>query len=178
MGFNQLILTKLRHIIQENNLYVAEERNDYIKLEKGSLFIIISHNPLENSNTLWLGQNDNQLDVIEIDNYALRTFFQSNLRFNEICTDSFISNLVQFFENQANSLLKGDLSILVKLKEFDQIRSDSYTQSLLESQNLVKADKAWQEENYEEFIKFIDRIGVEKLLTSYKLKYKIALKKL
>ncbi len=44
-------------------------------------------------------------------------------------------------------------------------------------QDLAIADKAWEEHRYDDFMKCIDKIDKPKLLPSYLLKYKIALKK-
>jgi hypothetical protein len=176
MEFNKLIFEKLGLIFQKYNLHLVEQRSNYLRLQSSSVIIIISQNPLENSNTLWIGRNAANSDQVEIDNKTLRLFFKSDLRLSEVTINTFIDNLVLFFEKEAKPILNGDLVEITRLEEFDLERSHLYTEKLLKKQTLEAADKAWENKNYNEFIKLINQTNKESLPLSYQLKYKIATK--
>lgn len=174
MEFNQIILEKLGFLFKKYNLQILEQRSNYLKLQSNSLIIIIAHNQLENSNTLWLGRNDEKTDKVEIDNTTLKLFFKSDLKLSQISIEYFVDKLALFFENEAKSLLMGDGNRIDDLEKFDLERSRKYTQDLLDRQNLAAADRAWDTGNYKGFIKLIDQTNKDKLPSSYQLKYKIA----
>ncbi|MBB6498133.1 hypothetical protein [Pedobacter cryoconitis] len=178
MKFNQIILEKLGVLFQKCNLNIIEQRDNYLKLLSKYLVIIIAHNQLENSNTIWLGRNDDKMDKVEVDNKVLKLFFGSDLKLSDVSVEIFVKNLVLFFENEAQPLLRGDIDRINKLEEFDLERSQKYTQGLLDKQSLVAANKAWDEGDYREFIKLIDETNKDELPSSYQLKYKIAVQKL
>lgn len=177
MNFAQTILEKMGFLFQRYNLKIVEQRNDYLKLQSDSLIVIMAYNHLEKSNTLWIGKNDEKADKIEIDNDILSAFFKSNLRLSEVPTDVFIDNLTSFFENEASSLFIGDSYRLEELERFDLQRSHNYTQIVLNRQYIEAADKAWNDGNYKELVKNIDRLNKDELPSSYILKYKIASRK-
>ena len=177
MNFTQTLLNKLGLLFQRFNLKIVEQRNDFLKLQSESLIIIIVHNSIERSNTLWIGKNDNKADKIEIDNNVLSSFFKSNLKLSDVSMDTFINNLTSLFENEASSLLIGDKYRLEELERFDLERSHDYTKDILYKRYLAAADKAWDEKDYKGFINNIDCIDKSKLPTSYALKYEIACKK-
>lgn len=177
MKFAQTILEKMGSLFQRYHLRIIEQQNDYLKLQSDSLLVTIVYNPLEKSNTLWIGRNDEKADKIEVDNKVLNFFFKSSLRLTEVSVDVFIHNLTLFFENEASSLLIGDLYKLEELERFDLKRSQDYTQNVLNRQYIEAADKAWIDSNYKEFIKNVDRLNKDKLPSSYILKYKIASRK-
>jgi len=72
----------------------------------------------------------------------------------------------------------GDLNRMDELEKFSQERSRIYTKNLLEEQILTAANNSWDKGNYKDFIDFIDQTNQNKLSSSYKLKYKIANKRL
>jgi len=174
MIFSQLVLARAGFIFQKYNLKIIEQQDNSLKLQSEYLVIIIAHNQLENSNTLWLGRNDKKIDKVEIDNETLKSFFDSNLKLSQVPIETFINNLVVFFENEAQPLLNGDINLINELEKFDLERSRKYTHDLLVSQNLAAANKAWETSNYKEFIKILDQIDKDDLPSSYRLKYKIA----
>ena len=178
MKFNQLILEKLAVIFQKYHLHYLEQRDNYLKLASDDLEIIITHNQFENSNTLWLGRNNETTSKVEIDNDTLKLFFKSDLKLSQVSLETFISNLVLFFENEAKPLLMGDLNRINELEKFDLKRSQNYTDNLLERQNLEVASKAWEIKDYKTFIGSIDKIDIDKVPESFQLKYKIAKQKL
>jgi hypothetical protein len=178
MNFNQIILERLGLILRKYNFTIIEQRHNYLKLQSKYLLIILVHNQIENSNTIWLGENGKKIDKVEIDNKALKLFFNSDLKLSQVPIDIFANNLVLFFENEGKALLMGDLNRIRELEKFDLERSHIYTQELLDKQNLAAANKAWSEGNYNEFINLINQINKDKLPSSYQLKYKIANQKL
>jgi hypothetical protein len=174
MEFIQIISEKLETVIKKHDLRIVDKQSNYLKLQSNYLIVIIVHNQFENSNILWLGRNDEKNDKVEIDNEALKLFFNSDLKLSQVSVETFINNLVLFFENEAQPLLIGDTSRINELEKFDLDRSHKYTQALLERQDLVAANKAWENGNYKEFIKIIDQTNKDNLPSSYQLKYKIA----
>jgi hypothetical protein len=177
MEFSQLILEQLSLVIRKYNLQVVEQRKEYIQFESEHLTIILSHNPLENSNTLWIGKITDKRYAVEIDNKILKLFFNSDLKLSQVPFEVFVKNLVLFFENEGKPLLIGDINTISKLEEFDLERSRIYTQEILDKQNLIAINKAWDKGNYREFIKLLDQVDKDKLPSSYQLKYKIAHRK-
>jgi len=174
MKFDQLILRELKSFIVENNFQLIEQRDNYIKFELKHIVIIVSHNPFEKSNTLWIGKATDALHAVEIDNVTLEKFFKSSLQLSQVSIEIFIKNLVMFFKNECKPLLISDESRVNNLIEYDLERSRIYTQKLIEMQSLSDIDEAWDKNNYSEFIKLMDQIDKDKLPSSYQLKYKIA----
>ena len=175
MNFNQLVLAKLGAMFLEYDLRIAEQFENYLKLQSKSLIMIITHNPLEGSNMFWIGRNIPGLDKIEIDNEVMREFFHSELPISSCTTtDIFIDSLTIFFGREGRSLLKGDLNKMVELEKYDQERSHLYTLQLRDKQNLDAANNAWEENNYRGFIKYMNEIEATKWPSSCKLKYNIA----
>src|SRR5882757_6133144 len=177
MKFNELIIERLGVILTKYNLHIVDQFENYLKLQSKNLNIILTYNSLENSNTFWIGRNIDNSDNIEIDDTLLREFFQSDLKISLCTTDLFLENLLVFFEREGKVLLGGNLNKLIELEEYGRERSRLYTMQLVDKQNLNAADNAWAENNYGEFIKYIDKINKERLPRSYELKYKIALKR-
>ena len=178
MEFSQRIFQKLATVITAYNLNIVEERSYYLKLQSNYIVIVFIHNELEGSSALLLGGNNEKVHMVEIDNEVLKSFFDSDLKLSQVPVDAFIDNLVLFFGHEASPLLKGDVSLIKKLEEFDSDRSKKYTHVLLERQNLTVADKAWKNGDYKEFIKIIDQFNKDLLPSSYQMKYKIANRKI
>lgn len=174
MEYSKIVLEKLALIFKKYKLNIIERRSDYLKLNSKYLRIIISHNRFENSNIIWLGRNDEKSAIVEIDDDILKQFFNSKLKLSQVSTETFINNLVLFFEYDALPLFVNGENKISELEKFHLDRSEKYTQELLVNQNLLAANKEWDYGNYKEFIKLIDRIDKIELPTSYKLKYNIA----
>lgn len=178
MNFSQMILQKLRLTFKKYGLHVVEQQDNYLKLCSKYLVIIFVHDKIENSNTFWLGKNDDKLDKVEIDNSALKLFFHSDLKLSQVSVDTFVNNIVLFFENEGQPLFIGDLQKINELEKFDLERSRQYTQQFMDNQNLIAADKAWSKGDYDIFVALISQINSEELPTSYLLKYQFAKKQL
>ena len=174
MSFSEIILEKLGITFKKYNFNIVEQRDDYLKLHSDNLEIAFSYNQLENSNTFFLNKNLEKTYSIEINNETLKSFFNSDLRLSEVAANTFINNLILFFENEGKPLLMGDLNRINELEKFPLERSRTYTKNILEKQIFEAADNAWDKSNYKEFISLIGQINKDKLPLSYQLKYKIA----
>lgn len=142
------------------------------------MVLIFVHNQIENSNTFWIGKDDKKIDKVEIDNKILKAFFNSDLKLSQVPTNIFVNNLILFFENEGKPLLTGNLNMINELEEFDLKRNSIYTQHLLEQQILGTANGTWDKGDYEEFVNLMGQVDMDKLPSSFKLKYKIANQKL
>lgn len=178
MEFNKLLLDKLGPIFKKYNLYIIEQFENYIKLQSEYITIIIVYNKKENSNTLWIGRNDDLKDKVEIDNEVMEKVFDSNLKITLVTTEIFINNLVAFFEGIGKPILQGNLKKISELEKFNARRSKQYTLQLTEKQNLKNADDAWERKDYKMFIEYLNKIDKLHLPQSYYLKYKMANEKI
>ncbi|MFC3976452.1 hypothetical protein ACFOUP_08700 [Belliella kenyensis] len=152
----------------------TEQSTNIVKYESQELVIVLSHNPRENSNTLWVGRK--HFNEVEIDNQVMREYFNSDLKLSNLPQETFINNVFLFFMGDGEKLLKGNERALVSLEKFNEQRSSEYTANLVEQQNLEAANKAWKEGNYSDVIKYLEKIN--DLPESFKQKYKIAQQKL
>lgn len=179
MDFSNLILEKIGSFVEEYNFRIVEERSYYLKLQSDNLIIIVVHNEMENSNTLWLAENETKINNIEIDNEVLKLFFNSDLKLSQVSIETFVNNLALFLQNEAEPLLNGITGKFAELQKFDLDRSKKYTQELLINNTLEIADKAWEVNDYANFVKSIDKLPINEIIPqSYRLKYKIAKQKL
>ena len=178
MNFSEIVLGHLRSLFVKYDLKIKEQRIDFLQLVSGRIIITIGHNQLENSNSVFISKKESEKESIDIDNQVLLEFFHSDLKLAEVPAETFVENLVTFFKNDGQPLLMGDEKMIADLENFDEDRSRKYTQELMKRQNLAVANKAWNEQNYIEFIKIIDEINDIRLPSSYQLKYEIAKKKI
>ncbi len=178
MEFNQEVHNKLDLIFQEYNLLIVEEYKNYLKLRSSYLMIIIGYSPLENSGILYIGRQTVKSEMIEVHNDVMKEFFNSDLRLSSLTTEAFLNNLVIFFKREGKPLLDGDLNKMIELENYYKKKNKDYTRKLIDQQNLESADHAWNEDNYKVFIEYLEKVNFETLSNSYKLKYKIASKKL
>ena len=172
MVFTEVILEHLGTIFNDYNFKVIEQRPDFIEVQSKAYKIIIAHNQFENSNTFWLGVNDKD-HLVEIDNECLELYFHSKLKLSGVSLEDFVENLHKFFQLEGKSIFE-NTTLINKLMEFDDKRSEDYTQNILSRQVIESADIAWENEDYNCFINILDDIDYKLLPSSYKLKYKIA----
>jgi hypothetical protein len=176
MNFNKLIFDKLDSIFQKHNLQVVEQFENYVKFKSEKSIVVISHAERENSNSLYIGPNEDFL--YPINENVLKKVFNSVLRIEKVTPEAFISNLELFFKREGNSLLDGDIEKINAIKSYIHKESEEYTVKLMQRQNLDAANKAWEEGNFKDFIKYLDKMDKEQLSLSYEKKYKIAQQKL
>ncbi|MBE5320835.1 hypothetical protein IM793_16825 [Pedobacter sp. MR2016-19] len=74
-------------------------------------------------------------------------------------------------------LLEANIIKFPELKLHSEQEGRSYTQQILNDQILTAADKTWEKGDYNEFIKIISRTNLNRIPSSYQLKYKIAQKR-
>lgn len=176
MEFNQLVLNRLGLIFQKHNLHVIEQFKNHVKLKSDSVIITLNHDERENSNAFYVGGNEDFL--YPVDEYVLKSAFNSDLKINNVTQEMFINNLAIFFEGEGKPLIAGNIYALEAVEKYVYKEGEVYTTQLVDKQNLDAANKAWEEGNYKDFIKYLDKTDRQKLPASYKLKYKMAHQKL
>lgn len=176
MEFNQLISKKLHSLFTEHGLEITEQSKNIVKYELDELSIALSHNPRENSNTLWVDRK--HFNEVEIDNQVMREHFNSDLKLSNLPKETFVNNVFLFFIGDGKELLEGNERALVSLEKFNEQRSSEYTATLVEQQSLEAANKAWKDGNYPEVIRCLEKVNKANLPASFKQKYKIAQQRL
>ena len=176
MEFNKLVLDRFGLIFQKNNLRVTEQLNNFMKIKSDTIVITISHDNRENTNSLYIGRKDSSL--CPIDENVLKDVFNSALKINYVTPEVFVNNLAIFFEGEGNPLIVGNTDALKAVEKYIDKESKEYTAELVDKQHLDAANKAWEEGNYKDFIKYLDKTDRQKLPSSYELKYKMAHKNL
>jgi hypothetical protein len=172
MEFKQLILEKLQSLFIDHGLELTEQSKNLVKYESQELIIGLSHNFRENTNALWVGRK--HFIEVEIDNFVMQEYFNSDLKLSNLPKETFVNNVYQFFLMDGAKLLVRPELAMVSLEKFNEQRSAKYTASLLEKQNLEAANKAWKDGNYSDVIKYLERVDEVNLLASMKQIYKIA----
>lgn len=179
MKLNYIASKELYPILEKYGFQIVQERTDYIKIASKITVIIISENSIENSYTLWVGRNNELSNKIEIDNELISKLFTNKFVFNFASTIEFMNSVVAFFKNTGKPILEGNDSLFSELEQLDRERNIEYNSKISEQQNFKAIDKAWQNNDYFNFIKIIDEQMNNKILPkSYSLKYKIAKQKL
>ena len=176
MEFNKLISEKLHPLFTDNGFKLTEQSKHSVDYKSGSLVIAMFHNQFDNSYTLWIGRDCFQ--SVEIDNEVMTGFFNSDLKFCNLPRETFVNNVFLFFTGEGESLIKGNESDFISLEKFSDRRSDEYEESQLNEQYLEAANIAWKEGNYTDVIRYLKKINEESLPNSFKLKYKIAQKRI
>ena len=172
MEFKQLISTKLHSLLTEHRMEITEQSENIVRYESAVLHISLVHNPLENSNNLWLGRK--HFNLVEINNQIMQEYFNSDLKLSNLPQETFVNNVFLFFKGEGERLLEENKGALVGLEQFNEQMSLGYTVNLVEKQNLEAADKAWKGGNYSDVIKYLEKINQDDLPESFKQKYKIA----
>ncbi len=176
MEFNQLISEKLDSLFIDHGLEMTEQSKNIVTYESQELVIGLSHNPRENSNTLWVGRR--HFNEVEINNQVMREYFNSGLKISNLPQETFLNNVFLFFLGDGEKLLEGNGLALVNLERFNEQRSLEYTANLLDQQNLEAANKAWKDGNYSDVVKYLEKVNKANLTAYHKKKYKIAKQKL
>lgn len=176
MNFNQLISNKLSPLLTKHGLIITQQSDYTTKFESEELAITLSHSTREGSNTLWIDSKKPQKSI-EIDDQAMKAFFHSDLKLNGLTKENFINNVLLFFGREGKELLKANSISLINLGNYDEQRSEKFTSNVVHKQYLKAANKAWENKNYSDFIRYIDKVGKNNLDASFKQKYKIAQQK-
>jgi hypothetical protein len=174
MEFNTLVKTQLFPIFQKYRFEIAEEFKNILRFQSSAIEINIVYNDYEKSCYISMGKKGQSL--YELRNNAIKELFNSSLSIEDVTPEVFVQNLLSLFETkEGTELLKGDIDDFIKFK----ISEDNhYTSALLLKQGLEVASRAWEANDYVNFIESIEKIGIGKIPISYQLKYKIAKQKL
>jgi hypothetical protein len=175
MEFNRLVFQQLREIFEKNGLSVISEFKDYLKLKSDKIVISFSHNDLDNSNLFSVGKKDDVLYPINDD--VLKNVFNTELRFENVTKEDFVSNLAFFLNDKGSLILSGNNSIFEKIVDRITETSEVYTKKILLCQLLDQANNDWKSGRYNEFVQKIDKIDTAEIPSAFKLKYKIAMQK-
>ncbi len=176
MEFNHLISEKLHSLFIDHGLEMTEQSKNIVKYKSDEMIIALSHNPIENLNTLWVGRK--HFNEVEIDNQVMREHFNFDLKLSNLPQETFVNNVFLFFRGEGKKLLEGNERVLVSLEKFNEQRSSEYTATLVEQQSLEAANKAWKDGNYPEVIRCLEKVNKANLPASFKQKYKIAQQRL
>jgi hypothetical protein len=176
MDFNKIVIERFEQIFHKNNLRVIELFHNFVKLESDSIVITVNHDERENSNSFYIGIKGSPL--YPIDENVLQGVFNSTIKINHVTPDVFVNNLVLFLEGVGNLLIVGDKDTLLAVEKYIQNESKEYTVELVNKQNLDAANKAWEEGDFKDFIRYLDKTDRQKLPSSYELKYKMAQQKI
>ena len=170
MEFNKLVKEELLPILHNKGFQVVEELNNIIRFSSSNMLVGLAYNSYERSNFIEIGKLDEILYPLS-DN-IVKYIFNSDLQISNVTPDLFVKNLASLFtQKEGSEILKGNIKSLVN---FIEQESSNYTFELIKLQTLEKATSAWGKNDYTEFIKIIDEIGIEKSPKSFQLKYKIA----
>lgn len=174
MEFNQLVKADLFPMLQEYGFGIAEEFKNIIRFQSSVIEMDIVYNDFEKSCYISIGKKKEPLD--ELRNNAVKELFNSSLSVEQVTPEIFIQNLSAIFKTKEGvSILKGNVEDFIK---YNISEANDYTFELLQRQTLEIASKAWARNEYKEFVKNVDEIGIEKVPKSYQLKYKIAKQKI
>jgi len=175
MEFNRLVIDVLLPIFTKNHFHIEDQFENHIKLKSEKVEIIISHNGLDQVNSLSIVAAKGF--SYPIDEEVLRLIFQCDVKIDNVVPEVFVKNLSLFFEDKGKPLLEGDALVLELIVKHVDKANKEYTTTLINSQNLTAADRAWEDTDYRNFIKYIDTVGLLNIPSSYQLKYRIAKKK-
>jgi hypothetical protein len=168
------ITSALTQYFQKSKFEVAESFKNFIVYESNHLTVTLGYDFRDNSISTFVEKKGGP--QIELSEDVLSKCFDCNIK---LCNDGhFAENLIAFFNDKGNSLLKGELDILRKFEGHSNQLSKKYTTNLITRQTLNNADKAWTDKNYSEFIKCIDNVERFSLPQSYLKKYHIASSKI
>jgi len=174
MEFNQLIKKQLFPILEKHGFEIREEFKNIIRFESYNMKVNVVFNDYDKSHFIEVGKKGGIL--YPLSDSVIRAIFEVELPIEQVTTEKFVKNLSFLFERQEGiEILKGDIKSLVK---FIEQESSNYTSELVQKQALEAASKAWENNDYEAFVKNINKMDIERLSQSDQLKYKIAQHKL
>jgi hypothetical protein len=180
MRFNEIVFNQLEPLFKKYGLKLVEEFKGYLKFKSDYVVITLASNEREKTNLLYVGAGEDTQYLV--DGNVIKEYFISDVdkvfKIPELTIEDFVHNLLIFFKGAGKSLLYGEQSKLKELENSLKIKSAKYTTELIMKQNLNEADKAWQNADYRNFVRYLDKIDRDRLPVSYDLKYKIALDKL
>ncbi len=176
MLFNQEIINKIQAILKEYSLLLQRQSEFQMEFSSQEIVIVLSHNPREKSNVLWVkGKHTHE---IEIDNQVMSDVFNSNIKISNLPIEVFLNNVYLFFKERGHELLSAKESFISKLTNYSERRSSEYTENLIDKQNIEAAERAWKTQDYRKVISYLEKVNEIALTNSLKQKYKIAKNKI
>lgn len=176
MSFNNIIKDKLDKLLSANNYELIEDQDNIIEYQNDNLAVRLVYNIREQISMCFIGRN---IDLpIEITDSLLIDFFKSDRRIDHESLESFALSIYEFFQAEGKGLFEGNVEILTLVEEFIRKKNEEYTKGVMMKKYLDEANKAWNAENYEEYLELINKISPDDLSGSLKLKSKIATKKI
>jgi hypothetical protein len=174
MEFNTLVRIQLLPILRKYGFEIAEDFKNIVRFQSTVMMVNIVFNNYDKSHLVELGRLGESL--YPLNNNAIKVLFSSELSIEQVTSKVFTQNLSLLFEQQEGvEMLKGNLE---PLGNFTIIQSEHYTSELIQRQELEIASKAWKEKDYKNFVESINKMGIDKVPQSYKLKYKLAIQRL
>lgn len=170
--FNQLVHDSLDQLLIENGYRITEESEGYVQYSSGRVTLIFTYDEREKSNHFYIAENED--DEFPIGDKLIKSIFHSSLRIENLPSDVFVDNINRLLSETEGKTIMIGTDAYEKIKDYVESESRSYTNDLLRRQFIQKADLAWKNKDYREFLNNIDRISKEELPPSYLLKYKIA----
>lgn len=178
--FNEIVLKQVGSIFSKYNLRLIENYKNYLKFKSDEIVVVICHDEKEKSNLLYVGKDENNLYLF--DGNIIKKFFipelKAKLKIPENTVSDFANNLSMFFTGSGQILLNNDDEILPDIVKYIENKSRIYTNKIIQKQAIEAASEAWMVKDYVTFVENIDKIGVNKVPESFKLKYKAAKRKL
>ena len=176
MIVNNHIKEKLATILSLYNFSVSNEYDNFVEFSNDIYSITVSHNQMENSNSLSIGKKNSHL--IEINKRILKSIFNLDINIENLPFIQFLENVEKVLNSIVKLLFSKDSTLIEEMEDLDYLEAKRYTRQLIHNQNLKIADKAWNEKKYSEFIRIFDELYVDLLPNSYIMKLDYAKKQL
>jgi len=176
MELGELAYERINDLLIQYNFKIEKQSSNQIVYQSDHLSITLSHNSYELANYLWIGQKG--FWETEINDHILEQLFKTSIRLENLSIEQFIHEVHRFLRGEGRIILTEQVESGKKLKRFDSKRSKDYTNELLDKQYLDAASKAWNARNYIDFIENLNRLDRDKLPSSLRKKYQIALRNL
>ena len=176
MNFNQLVFEKVVPLFSEQHFQVSELYENFFQFKSVLVEVTISYNELDKTCLFEVGKVGGFL--YPINDNALEQVFGSEIKFNQQTKEGFLNSVVIFLKQEGIFILNGELEKLEELKSFIEKESEVYTSKVIKQYNLAALDKAWNNGEYEAFIKLFNQTNKNEFPQSYLIKYKIANQKI
>ena len=165
MTFIELVHNRLDGIFEKHNLQCEEEFENYIKLKSNKVIISLSYDERENGGCLYVGKTKTSL--LYMGGGIINKFFPEDLKkyfiVPEKTKEDFVNNIFSLFNNKGKLLIEGDQITLDIISRYLIRQNENYTNTLLQEQHLLSANKAWSKRDYKSFIDYIDKTNWQTL---------------
>ncbi len=164
----------LTPFFQQHGFTISDAWKNYMQYNSDTVSVIFSYDEREKSFSTFAGRKHGQSVLLSFD--VIENIFSESLDIYN--GNSIADREIHFFSGQGKGLLTGDVTTLNRLEKYSELEAKRYTDDLVSRQKISLADKAWNNKEYLDFIKFLDELDKNSLPKSYSKKYEIALKKL